>query len=77
MKQSNSSHFHAGKAARAAGKSCVFYDGRTSTASRQEWYDGWTHQNNLMRPPPAHGEVEQTALFLRNLSQSIREGGAA
>jgi hypothetical protein len=77
MKQPNSSHFHAGKAARAAGKPCIFSDGRTSPTSRQEWYEGWNHQNNLMCPPPAAGEVEQTACFLRSLSQSIKEGGEA
>jgi hypothetical protein len=74
MSQPNSSHFHNGKAARAAGKPCVISDGRMTNASRQEWYDGWNFQDALMRPVPSAEEIEDTASFLRDLKQSVKEG---
>jgi len=74
MSQPNSSHFHNGKAARAAGKPCVISDGRMTPQTRQEWYDGWNYQDALMRPVPSADEIEDTASFLRGLKQSVKEG---
>lgn len=74
MSQPNSSHFHNGKAARAAGKPCVISDGRMTPQTRQEWYDGWNYQDALMRPVPTDEEIEDTASFLKSLKQSVKEG---
>lgn len=72
MSQPNSSHFHNGKAARAAGKPCVISDGRMTAQTRQEWYDGWNHQDALMRPVPTEAEIEDTAAFLRGLKLTLK-----
>jgi hypothetical protein len=75
MSQSNSSHFHNGKAARARGEACIApTDARLAPESRQLWYDGWNHQDALMRPVPTNEEIEDTASFLRGLKQSVKEG---
>jgi hypothetical protein len=72
MSQPNSSHFHNGKAARAAGKPCVISDGRMTPQTRQEWYDGWNYQDALMRPVPSAEEIEDTASFLQSLKLTLK-----
>lgn len=76
MSQPNSSHFHAGKAARRAGKPCVITDGRMTPQSRQQWYDGWNCQDALMRPAPSQAEIDDTASFLTGLKASLKGAGA-
>ena len=72
MNQSNSSHFHNGKAARQAGKPCQVWDGRMSAKSKAEWYDGWNYQDALMRPPPSAAEMEQNDSFFAGLREELR-----
>jgi hypothetical protein len=72
MSQSNSSHFHAGKAARAAGKPCTITDGRMKPESRTEWYEGWNLQNALMLPPPSAEDVAQNDSFFAGLRAELR-----
>ena len=73
MNQPNSSHFHAGKAARQTGKPCTITDGRLSPQSRAEWYAGWNMQDVLMRPPPTSAEVEQNDSFFADLRAELRK----
>lgn len=49
---SDSNHFHAGKDARRRGLPREIPDCRLTSASRQQWYDGFDYQNEQMRPPP-------------------------
>lgn len=72
MSQSNSSHFHAGKAARKSGKPCTITDARLSPQSRAEWYAGWNMQDVLMRPAPTAAEVEQNDIFFADLRAELR-----
>lgn len=74
MSQPNSSHFHNGKAARAAGKPCVISDARMTPQSVQQWYDGWNFQDALMQPAPTQAEIDDTADFLRGLKTRLKEG---
>ncbi len=73
MNQPNSHHFHNGKAARHAGKSCHISDARMSPQSREEWYAGWNYQNSLMQPPPAAEVVAQNDEFFSNLRAELRK----
>lgn len=74
MKQSNSSHFHHGKAARARSEACIApADGRMTPESRQQWYDGWNLQDSLMKPVPSDAEIADTASFLKTLKQTLSQ----
>ena len=73
MTQPNSSHFHAGKAARKAGRPCTITDGRMSPQSRGEWYAGWNLQDVLMRPAPSAAEVAQNDSFFEGLRAELRK----
>ncbi|MCF7785602.1 MAG: hypothetical protein K9N47_05735 [Prosthecobacter sp.] len=72
MIQPNSSHFHAGKAARQAGKICMNTDARLSLQSREEWYAGWNHQDALMRGQPDAELVTQNEDFFADLRRELR-----
>ena len=73
MKQSNSSHFHAGKAARQAGKICMNTDARLSQQHRDEWYAGWNYQDALMRGPADAELVSQNETFFADLRAELRK----
>jgi hypothetical protein len=72
MSQSNSSHFHAGKAARQAGKPCRITDGRMSGKSRLEWYEGWNVQDAYLRGQPDPEDVAQNETFFADLRAELR-----
>lgn len=72
MKQSNSSFFHAGKAARQQGKPCHISDARMSHQSRTEWYEGWNFQGSLMRGQPDAELIEQNENFFADLRAELR-----
>lgn len=76
MSQPNSSYFHAGKAARQAGKICMNTDARLSQQHRDEWYEGWNYQDGLMRGPPEAEVVAQNDDFFANLRAELRKGQA-
>lgn len=73
MRFSNSAHYHAGKAARAAGKPCICTDARLLPMSRQDWYDGWNFQDACMRAAPSQAELEDMADFLQGLRESLKQ----
>lgn len=70
--QPNCPHFHAGKQARAQGLPCIISDGRMSGASRESWRNGWTYQDNLMRPAPSQEEIDQNNSFFASLRAELR-----
>ncbi|MGV3663864.1 MAG: hypothetical protein ACO1TE_27075 [Prosthecobacter sp.] len=70
--QPNSSHFHAGKAARKDGKACFISDGRMKPESREQWYAGWNYQNNAMLPQAEQAVVEQNESFFATLRAELR-----
>jgi|GEM_PF-2605381 len=72
MSQPNSSHFHAGKAARHAHRPCIISDGRMNAVSRQEWYEGWNFQDALMRGQPSAEDVAQNDTFFADLRAELR-----
>lgn len=72
MKQPNSSFFHAGKAARQAGKNCMNNDARISQQNRADWYTGWNFQDSLMRGQPDAELIEQNENFLADLRAELR-----
>lgn len=72
MSQSNSSHFHNGKSARRAGKSCTITDGRMSGKSRLEWYEGWNVQDAYLRGHPDPELVTQNDTFFADLRAELR-----
>jgi hypothetical protein len=76
MNQPNSHHFHAGKAARHAGKPCHISDARMSHTSRSEWYEGWNFQDALMLAPPSVEHVEQNENFFADLRAELRQKNA-
>ncbi len=77
MSQPNSHHFHNGKAARARGEACIApTDVRLSPESRQQWYDGWNHQDALMRPVPTAEELSQNESFFAGLKESLKATSA-
>ena len=73
MSQPNSSHFHAGKAARQAGKPCRITDGRMSGKSRHEWYEGWNVQDAYLRGQPDPELVTQNDTFFADLRRELRK----
>lgn len=72
MSQPNSSHFHAGKAARQAGKPCRITDGRMSGKSRLEWYEGWNFQDAYLRGPADDEHIAQCEDFFAMLRAELR-----
>jgi len=74
MKQPESSHFHAGKAARADGRPCHNSDARLSVESRNQWYAGWNYQDAAMRPAPTAEEIDQNDTFFADLRAELRGG---
>lgn len=76
MIQPNSSHFHAGKAARQAGRPCIISDGRMKPESRQEWYAGWNFQDAFMRGQPDAEHVAQNDEFFTSLRAELRKQNA-
>ncbi|MCF7788650.1 MAG: hypothetical protein K9N47_21180 [Prosthecobacter sp.] len=72
MSQPNSSHFHAGKAARLAGRPCRITDGRISGNSRLEWHEGWNVQDAYMRGKPTAEVVTQNENFFADLRAELR-----
>lgn len=72
MKQPNSSFFHAGKAARQAGKICMNTDARISQQHRDEWYEGWNFQDAFLRGQPDAELIEQNENFFADLRAELR-----
>ncbi|MFZ2280529.1 MAG: hypothetical protein WAW39_22215 [Prosthecobacter sp.] len=72
MNQPNSSHFHAGKAARQAGRPCQVWDGRMSAKSKAEWYEGWNFQDAYQRGQPDPELVTQNDNFFADLRAELR-----
>ncbi|MFZ2280820.1 MAG: hypothetical protein WAW39_23675, partial [Prosthecobacter sp.] len=64
--------FHAGKAARQAGKPCRITDGRMSGKSRREWYEGWNFQDAYLRGQPDTEDVAQNDEFFASLRAELR-----
>lgn len=76
MSQPNSSFFHAGKAARQAGKICMNTDARILPKNRADWYAGWNFQDALMRGQPDAELVTQNENFFADLRAQLRGANA-
>lgn len=72
MNQPNSSYFHAGKAARQAGKICMNTDARISQQHRADWYAGWNFQDAYLRGQPDPELVTQNDTFFADLRAELR-----
>lgn len=56
----DSRQYHRGRFARAEGKPRVIPDGRMSSQTRMEWYEGWDQEDRNRRPPPTPEEEAET-----------------
>ena len=63
--------FDRGRDAFTEGRPCFIADGRASGKDRQDWYDGWKHQQNLNTPPASEEARAATIAELESIKNEI------